>query len=224
MKLLKLFVVVIAGLALPAISSRAQLSLDFSATTNATIQFNGSSSSFQFNSNGGGNQWVVTSENGGSSAVGLFGLVNNGPFSYGSITSGTLFGNTVQSANVTGSPGALIIQDGTGFNLTGNVNWETIQTFDYSGAINAMLTVNVTDLSYAGSNPDLQTLVAESPASLDVTFQFSPGMMLNDLTSGTGPYMTSFSGSLSVVPEPTTAGCLLLGLGALVCARRFKKR
>jgi hypothetical protein len=50
---------------------------------------------------------------------------------------------------------------------------------------------------------------------MDVTFQFSPGMTLTQLTSGSGPYTSSFSGSMSGVsgvPEPTTiiAGALLL--------------
>jgi hypothetical protein len=222
MKLIKSFVVMM-GLVLMTVSGYAQLTLDFSATTNATIQFNGSSSSFQFNANSLDNQWQITSENGGSFAIGLFGGVTNGPFVYGTISSGSLGGNTFQSANVTGPLGALVIQDGSGFNLTGNVNWETIQTFDYSGGINAMLMVNVSNLTYAGSNPDLQTLVDEGPASLDVTFQFSPGKMLSDLTTGTGPYTTSFSGSMSVVPEPETATCVLLGLGVLALTRRFKQ-
>jgi hypothetical protein len=30
------------------------------------------------------------------------------------------------------------------------------------------------------------------------------------------------SGQVELVPEPTSAGCFLLGLGALVCLKRFK--
>jgi hypothetical protein len=96
-----------------------------------------------------------------------------------------------------------------------------VTTHDAGGAINAGLTVNVTDLAYAGTNADLLTLVAESPGAMDLTFQFSPSETLGSLTAGSGPYDTSFSGSLSV-PEPTSAGCFLLGLGTLMLTRRFR--
>jgi hypothetical protein len=38
--------------------------------------------------------------------------------------------------------------------------------------------------------------------------------------SSAGP--SSFSGQAIFVPEPTSAACLLLGLGALACLKRFK--
>jgi len=50
---------------------------------------------------------------------------------------------------------------------------------------------------------------------MNVSFQFSPSEMLSQLTSGIGPYTTSFSGSISVVPEPTITGCFLSGLVCL---------
>jgi hypothetical protein len=206
--------------------------LNFSSTVGSTIQFNGNSSSFQFNSStspvfGGifnGSQWLVSSQTGGTgAATGLLGLFNNGPFSYGSITTIVSGAGVDESAPVTGPTGALVINDGSGFNLTGNINWGELSTHNYLGGINATLAVNITGLSYAGTNPDLIAFAGGNSAAMDLTFQFAPGMSLADLTSGTGSYLTSYSGSLTTtVPEPTTIGCLVLGLGILTFSRRFK--
>jgi hypothetical protein len=108
----------------------------------------------------------------------------------------------------------LSINDGVGNFLTGNVDWVEVDTYNYAGGINSDLIFNVTDMTYAGTNVDLLTLVAESPGSMDLTFQFSPGKMLSRLTTGSGPYDTTFSGSLSVVPEPTSLGLVVVGLAA----------
>jgi hypothetical protein len=226
MKIIKSFAVATAGLALSIVTSHAQLSLDFSSTIGSTIQFNGTNSTFQFNSStsslyGGiffGTQWSIGNETGGTgSALGLFGLVNNSPFSYGPITTNI----NVETANVLGPSGGLSINDGAGNLLTGTIGWIQLQTSSFAGGINPSLTVNVTGLAYAGTNVDLQTLVADGPGSMDLTFQFSPGRTLGDLTSGSGPYQTSYSGSLSVVPEPATLALAGLGgLGVLLLRRR----
>jgi hypothetical protein len=207
--------------------------LNFSSTPGSTIQFNGNGSSFQFDPStspvfGGvfnGSQWLVGSQTGGTgAAIGLLGLFNNGPFSYGPITT-VINGSSVdESATVTGPTGGLQINDGSGFDLTGNINWGELSTHNYLGGINATLAVNITGLSYTGSNPDLTAIADGGSAAMDLTFQFAPGMSLADLTSGSGPYQTSYSGSLAtVVPEPTSIGCLLLGLGVLTIARRAKQ-
>ena len=235
MKPIKSFVVAMAGLAISAVTSHAQLTLNYASTPGSTIQFNGAASSFQFNSSTlvfpapigtfyVGSQWSIGSETGGTgSAVGLLGVFTNSPFSYGPITTPSA---GVELANVIGPLGALSINDGVGNLLTGNVNWIQVETDNSIGGINASLNVNVTGLAYAGTNPDLAALVADGPGSMNVSFQFSPSKMLSQLTSGSGPYNTSFSGSLSVpgnisVPEPMSAGVLLLGLGVLVCFQRF---
>ena len=235
MKPIKSFVVAMAGLAISAVTSHAQLTLNYASTPGSTIQFNGAASSFQFNSSTlvfpapigtfyVGSQWSIGSETGGTgSAVGLLGVFTNSPFSYGPITTPSA---GVELATVIGPLGGLNLNDGFGNLLTGNINWIQLETDNSSGSINAALTVNVTGLAYAGINPDLLTLVADGPGSMNVSFQFSPSKMLSQLTSGSGPYNTSFSGSLSVpgnisVPEPMSAGVLLLGLGVLVCFQRF---
>src|SRR6266568_4721779 len=83
--------VICACLAMWAVNSQAQLSLNFASTPGSTIQFNGTASTFQFNtstlSGYAGSQWSIGSETGGTgSAVGLFGVVNNSPFGYGPIS------------------------------------------------------------------------------------------------------------------------------------------
>jgi len=204
------------------------ISLNFASTPGSTIQFNGTSDSFQFNPStstlfGGifsGSDWMIGSEaNGNGSALGLLGMVNNGPFNYGPIT----ITGSEQSAAVTGPLGALVISSSSG-NLTGEVNWAQIETFDSSGALNAALVVNVTDLSYAGSNADLLKLATGGATAMNLSFQFSPGETLTQLSTGTTPFTTSYSGSISSVPEPTSFGSFLVGAFILGSARLFKRR
>lgn len=232
MKLVKsfTFIVAIVGSFLLAVTSHAQETLNFASTPGATIQFNGAAQSFQFNTstsnNFVGSQWQIGSESGSQatgSAVNLFGVFGNGPFSYGAVSTTPIPFGTLQTATITDPSGALAINDGAGNFLTANVAWIDLDTFDYSGGINAWLVVNVTDVAYTGNNLDLKTLFADSPASMDLTFQFSPGMTLSDLSTGSGPYQTSFSSSISVVPEPTSVGCFLLGLCVLIFTRRFRQ-
>src|SRR5208282_5868643 len=96
------------------------------------------------------------------------------------------------------------------------------------GFINANLSVNLTGVSYSGSNPDLVYLTANQPGSVDLAFQFSPGMTLQQLSSGSGGYdSTSYNGSIAVsaVPEPSSLAMSALGgLGAIgIGFRRWKK-
>jgi PEP-CTERM motif len=228
MKLLKTFIFALLGVALSSDVSRAQLSLNFSSSPGSTIQFNGSQHSFQFNPSSftgfGGiytnTQWFIGSESGGTdSAVGLFGAVAHSPFSYGAIT----VNGAEQSATISGPLGALDIIDGAGTHLTGTVDWVQIQSFDYSGALNASLLVNVTDLSYNGNNQDLKTMVASGLGAMNLSFQFSPGETLSQLSAGTSPFTTSYSGSISPVPEPGSIGLCLLGVGVLFSARRLRQ-
>jgi len=211
------FGILAAGLLACSIEwSYAQLTLNFANLTDNVIQFNGASHTFDFTASGAGYQWSITSENGGSSAIGLFGSVTQGPFTYGSITTV----GSVQSASVLSPFGTLTINDGTG-NLTGTVDWIDISTFKKAaGFFNADLSINLTSVVYSGTNPDLQFLALKQPGTLDLTFQFLPGMSLTDLSTGTGPYTTSYSGSISVVPEPSVLALAALGALSLLYSRR----
>ncbi|MFZ0828697.1 MAG: PEP-CTERM sorting domain-containing protein [Verrucomicrobiia bacterium] len=225
----KTSIAIMAGLAFSAVTSQAQLSLNFSSLSGSTIQFNGFADSFQFNASNSGYQWQISNETGGTgSAINLFGGVNNGPFSYGPISTAIVGPFTIDTANVLGPFGALSINDGLGVlpadYLTGSVNWIQIDTVDSIGGINAALVVNVTGLAYSGPNADLSTLVADGPASMNLSFQFSPGETLAQLSSGSGPYVTSYSGSVSVVPEPSSVAFILMGMGTLVGFRRLAQK
>lgn len=211
---MKTIMLAVSGLALMTLSSSAQLTLNFANNTGGSVQFNGSASTFGFNNGNNGYQWNVTSEVGGSSAIGLNASVLSGPFNYGPITTGNSGGFQIEYAQVTGPLGNLVLFDGVG-NLTGTVNWIQVATFGTGvGLLNASLDVNVSNISYSGSNVDLQYLVAHQPGSMDVSFQFSTPHTLTELSTGNGPYLlTSYSGSLSVVPEPSTLA--LAGLGGL---------
>jgi hypothetical protein len=193
------------------------LVLNFGPNTGSSIQFNGNQDSFNFNSGTDGYQWYITSETGGTgSAVNLNGSVLNGPFSYGPITSSGVGLSQIQSATVLGPLGTLVINNAPLDNLTGTVNWIDISTFYVVGGfLNAAVNVNLSNISYTGPNPDLQTLVADQPGTLDVSFQFTPGENLTSLSTGTGPYTTSYSGSVSVTPVPEPATLALAGLGGL---------
>jgi len=230
MKLTKPIIAGVVGLAFTAAMVQAQESLNFSSSPGASIEFNGAADSFQFNPStftgfGGvylGTQWFIGSETGGTgSALGLFGSVGNGPFNYGTIT----VNGPLQTAPVLGPLGGLDINDGSGSHLTGTINWEQIQTSAFAGALNANLVVNVTGLSYGGTNPDLLTLIAGGVGQMNLSFQFSPGETLTQLSTGVSPFSTTFAGSVSpsTVPEPGTVGLLVVGLGVLILARVARK-
>jgi hypothetical protein len=205
-------------------ASALGLILNFGPTTGSSIQFNGNQNSFQFNNGNNGYQWYISTETGGSSAVGLNGSVLGGPFSYGPITVSGSGLSQVQSATVLGPLGTLDINAGPLDDLTGTVNWINIATFFGIGGLNANVNVNLSNVSYSGSNPDLQTLKANQPGILDVSFQFAPGETLTQLSTGTGPYTTSFSGTLTTaVPEPTTLALAGLGGLSLLLFRRQRK-
>jgi hypothetical protein len=206
-------------------ASALSLILNFGPTTGSSIQFNGIQDSFQFNPGNNGYQWYITSETGGTHAVGLNGSVLNGPFNYGSITTSGSGFSEVQSATVLGPSGKLDINNGAGDDLTGTINWITIATYYVSvGVLNADVNVNLSDVSYSGTNPDLQSIQANQPGIVDVSFQFLPGETLSQLSSGTGPYMTSFSGSITTaVPEPASIALAGLGGLTLLLFRRQRK-
>lgn len=220
-------IAIAAGLALSATSSQAGLSLSFSNQgLNTGIQFNGASSSFQLNpapGSLGAPQFEVTSETGGSSSVGLVGWINGSPWTIGAVTTA----GQIQSATVTGL-GNLFINDGAGNNLTGTLNWMTIETVQSLGGINAGLAVNITGLAYAGANADLLALANASKGSMNLTFQFNPGQTLAQLVTGSAQ-IGSYSGALAAataVPEPATvvAGALLLLPFGVSTLRILRKR
>ena len=225
-----IFLIIAAAAAIclmPAVGhATPSLTLNFAANPGSTIQFNGSPTggpSFQFNNGTNGYQFNVTGEQGGSSAIGLNGSVNNGPFFYGPVTSLGDFFNT-QSATVLGPLGDLVISDGVNY-LTGKIDFFQVSTYGgFFGALNGALNINVTAISYFGSNSDLQTLVANQPGEMDVSFTFGAPETLAQLSTTPIPVTTSYSASLSVVSVTDSSGSLTLlamgGAGLLVFTLR----
>jgi len=188
----------IAFLVLAAIGDLNAQSINYSNTVNSTILFPGNTT---FSFSPGVDNFSITS----GSASGLLGEIS-GIFTIGTIT--TIDG--VSSAPVTGI-GGFVIHDGS-FNLTANLNWVNIAQFGTGGSLNLAGSVNLTGITYGGSNPDLVTLAAAGSSSDVLTFQFVPQVSLAALRDGPGPHSTSFSGSIAN-PEPGTTGLVILGLG-----------
>jgi hypothetical protein len=98
-----------------------------------------------------------------------------------------------------------------------------VSTYQGIGGLNANLTVDLSGLSYSGTNPDLSSFFSAPAGELNLSFQFNPAETLSQLSAGTGPYNTSFNGSLTPVPEPTSL--LIFGMGFMLLGRRvFFKR
>lgn len=217
----KICLFVILAMALPVAMIRGQV-FSYSVLPGASIQFNGSDSTFQFNSDSTtGQQWSITGESGGTGiATNLLGSFSGGPWTIGAIS--TVSG--VETANINTSPSAaLAIADGAGHQATADVVWGQIYTYGGAGGFNAGLTVNLSNLSYSGANADLVSFFSAPAGELNLTFQFNPAMTLTQLTSGSGPYTTSFSGTLVAVPEPGILAFCVLGLAFLVgfASRRY---
>jgi len=207
-------------------SARADLRLDISNVANANVEFQGfgTSASFTFNNNTSGQGFDVTQSSNGTgpnTAVGLFGTLG-GTYSYTKASIVTT--GPVQTASVTTSNGSLTITDANNVSLTGNVTGVNVSTVGTLGTVDMSGTINLTNVSYLGTNQDLVQLKNEAAASggvVTISFQFLPAQSLTQLTSNGLEKTTSYSGSIattaittsSLVPEPSSLA--IAGIGAL---------
>ena len=202
----------IGGIAflLLAVVGNLNAQLNYSSTNNSAIAFPGDTT---FSFSPGVDNFRITT----GTASGLLGEMT-GIFNIGTITT---IGN-VTAALVTGS-GTFIVHDGA-FNLSATLTWVNIAQFGSGDSLNLQGVVNLTGITYAGSNPDLDALAAAGSAINVLSFQFVPPVSLAELRDGPGPHTTSFSGSVAV-PEPGTTALIVLGFAALSSAmrRRTKK-
>jgi len=213
---------VVAGVTLSAVTSQAAITLGFSSDAGSSINFvngsggpAGSAGGFSFSPTTLGSQFQVD---------GFQGTINpnsGSAFYYSGITTVGL----IQTATVTGPLGTLTINDGTGHFVTGQIDWVQIRTDGSTiGGANAGASIDLTGLTYNGSNADLLALVANGIGIATMSFTFIPAETLTALSAG--GFSTTYSGTLSsAVPEPTTivAGALMLlplGIGALRSLRK----
>src|SRR4029077_19774506 len=151
--------VLAAGMLLACASNVQAVHLDYANTTGSQINFDGMT---HFSFSPGVNNFNITSP--GISA-GLFGEMT------GTFTIGTITVNGLQeSAPVTGS-GGFVIHDGFGNNLTATLTWINITQLGQGGTLNISGQVNLTGISYSGSNADLIALANAGSAVNTLTFQ-----------------------------------------------------
>jgi len=203
--------------------AHAALQVDFSNTVGTSIVFNptnpapGLTGSFTFVNGSGGDTIQITD----GTASGLTGDIT-GTYNIGAISSPFPGYQTATVTNAT-TGNQFIINDGSA-TFTANVDWINIFTAGASGGLNSDLTsgavINLSNISYNGSNADLLTLAQSPLGTATISFQFTgtPPPSLTSLTTTGGS--TSFSGSVSpnAVPEPSmvvllmsAAPCLLVG-------------
>lgn len=211
------------------LGSSARAEIDFSGLGNSLIQFTGTGSG----STAGTDITFKPNTSGTVTPTGYDFIVNNtGLQNLVGIISGTYHYNAsdinvvsvgpprVETVTVNDSgagPHQLTINDngGSGSNLTADVlGFYLSSTTGASGSLNTNATVNLDNFSYSGSNPVLQQLAASPGGIVTVTFQFTTPKPLSSFTgTGHSGTSTSYSGSISAVPEPSTMA--LAGLGAL---------
>ena len=192
------------------------ITLDFQSLDGTVVNFAGNST-FNFTSTNG-YQFSISSVTGGAgTSVGFNGFLSpGGPFTIGAITTNA----GLQSAPVTGTS-TLHITDNAATDLTGTINWISIATINVLGILDLSGQVNLTGITYPGGNSDLGALAAAGSASDVVTFQFVPAKDLTTLATVGG--QTSYSGSITAVPEPGTWVLVAMGTGLGVFLRGRKQ-
>jgi hypothetical protein len=201
---------------------QADPTLNFSSNTNSTISFSGTGSSANFDFvNSSGADFTITSETGGSSAIGLQGNIS-GTYTIGSVTTT----GSIETASVTGT-GELSISDGSGGTFTANLNWLNVvqagtgSTLDFTG------TVDLSNIAYNFSgtpNSDLEYLAKSPTGTVTLSFQFIPAESLTALEDSGAVNSTSYAGSLTT-PAPASFSLLLSAIGiAIFVPKRWLAR
>lgn len=203
---LKLAIVAAGLLGVAASQNAAAITLDFASITGANVSFQ--NGNFVFNNNGAGYSLGITGSTGVGNSVGDFGSIS-GVYNIGNIT--TL--GALQTAPVTGS-GTMLINDGS-LNMTGTVVWDTIATYGVGTTINVLGTLNLTGITYTGTQSDLLALAAAGSGFEAITLQFASPQTLTALKAANSAVRTSFSGNItSAVPDGGLTA-MLLGMGML---------
>ena len=160
----------------------------YSNTTNSFIQFAGDNT-FTFTPNS--NSLQISD----GTAISLLGEIT-GTYTIGAVTTA----GGVSTASVTGT-GTFVIHDGVN-DFTATVIWIDIQQGGSGDSLNVAGTVNLTGITYAGSNPDLLALKNAGTGINVLAFQFLPPLSLDSLK--TVPARNSFNGTVATASAPCT--------------------
>jgi hypothetical protein len=154
----------------------------------------------------------------GSEDNGFVGTIG-GVYKIGTITSV----GGISEASVTSLGGNIFtITDGSSHTLSATVSWMSILQVGSSGTLNDEGIVNLSSVTYTGSDPYLLSIL-DNPTVDTLAFTFSPSKTLQTLDNGAGgPFTTTFAGSLSTAAPDGGATAMLLGaaLSAVGLLRR----
>lgn len=202
-----------AGMVLACASNVQAVSFNYASTVGSTIDFDGMT---HFTFSPVTNNFQIAN----GSAAGFLGQMT-GTFTIGTIT--TIGG--VSTASVSGS-GTFVIHDSVSMtDLTATLTWVDITQNGTGDNLNITGTVNLTGITYTGSNADLVALRNAGSGANVLSFQFIPAVTLAELRNGPGPHSTSFSGTVATLPDGgTTVALLGLALTGLEGLRRRMKK
>jgi hypothetical protein len=204
----------VGGLALVSGNHANAVSFNYANRAGASISFPGNGT---FSFTPGLGNFEVTSGS-ANTFLGEF----TGTFAIGAITTV----GPLSSAPVTGT-GTMVIHDPADGNLTAALTWVDIQQIAAGGSLNVVGDVNLTGITYTGSNPDLLALATAGSGGNVLSFQFATVISLADLKSGAGGNATSFSGTINSTSVPDgglTVGLLGLALVGLSVVRLTLKK
>lgn len=224
--------------ALGALTTQA-ISLDLvsisgpNAASRGYVRFDGVTDSFSFvNVTAAGPtagfSFSLSGSDGTGDSFGDYGTIN-GVFKIGAITTA----GTKQIAPVTllSGPGTLVINDGTGFSLAGQIDWLEIFTDGTAGGLNSGGSINLKNVTYGGTESDLIALMND--ASVTLQFGFNPAKTLSDLVADTvlvsgarvaNVNISSYTGDISASAVPEAGSTFLLAASAFLGTLGFATR
>lgn len=105
------------------------------------------------------------------------------------------------------------------------MTWDSIFSTGTTTALNFNAVANLSNVTYAGSNAALQSIVTSIGQTFNLSAQFGRKTSLTQLMSNGATTSTTYSGSFAAqpVPAPSTYALMIAGLAvAGVAARRRK--
>ncbi len=126
----------------------------------------------------------------------------------------------LETADISGT-GKFTLYDAASKPLSADLVWNNVFVYSSTvGGLNTNPDVNLSGWTYSGNDPLFQSIA--NGATVTLSFQFIPKETLSLLMASGGS--TSYSGSVSAVPEPSIAVLLAGGAAGLVpFARRLRK-